>query len=141
MLTRVKRPCLFVESVDGDRKNVDYDFRSASSENSSNFLEKASLHCPSPTEPPSPTCVQVRSCLYILVRDLKFLGLGFAPTVCKAKRSFNFNFLKLLTFNQTVDFIRPFNLCTNTCVIVFNKSVFNWTLCQLLVEKPNCRKI
>ncbi len=30
------------------------------------------------------------------------------------------------------------NLCTNTHIIGFNKSVFNWTFGQLLTEKPNC---
>jgi hypothetical protein len=32
-------------------------------------------------------------------------------------------------------------LCINTCDLHFNKSVFNWTFCQLLMEKPNCTKV
>jgi hypothetical protein len=46
--------------------------------------------------------------------------------------------MKLLisfSFNQT------FHMCINTCSIVFNKSVFNWTFCQLLMEKPNYTKV
>jgi hypothetical protein len=32
-------------------------------------------------------------------------------------------------------------MCINTCVLHFNKSVFNWTFCQLLKEKPNYTKL
>jgi hypothetical protein len=32
-------------------------------------------------------------------------------------------------------------MCINTCSIVFDKSVFNWTFCQLLTVKPNYTKV
>jgi len=31
-------------------------------------------------------------------------------------------------------------LCINICNLHFNKSVFNWTFCQLLMENPNCTR-
>jgi hypothetical protein len=35
----------------------------------------------------------------------------------------------------------PFALCINTHDLRLNKSVFSWTFCQLLTEKPNGMKV
>ena len=48
----------------------------------------------------------------------------------------NQTLIALISFS----FNHAFALCRNTRDVCFNKSVFIWTFCQLLTEKPNCMK-
>jgi hypothetical protein len=62
-------------------------------------------------------------------------------TAIKVSPQFNLIFNQTLIALISFRFNGAFALCINTCVLGFNKSVLNWTFCQLLMEKPNCAKL
>ncbi len=73
---------------------------------------------------------------------LKNSQFGFLPNRMLIKMLLQFNYSHFLikplisfSYNQ------PLDLCINTCAIVFNKSVFNWTFCQLLTKNQLYKKI
>jgi hypothetical protein len=74
------------------------------------------------------------------VKDLKIhSSSSFQPI--KASPQFNSTFNQTLIALVSFSFKYAFALCINTCVLYLNKSVFNWTVGQLLTENPIAQNI